>query len=464
MFYALCVGASNGSKERVFAMSKTIQRRQFLKTAATGAGLLLLPSGTVFGANTPNNRLNVALIGAHGRATAHYDGLAGENVVALCDVDENHLALAAKKFPKARHYVDWRKCLQRKDLDAVVCCTTDHTHAFIANWALNRDLHVYCEKPLANSVEEARVVRATYLKKKDKLATQVGTQRHEHENFNRVRELILDGAIGELKAVHAWGNRQIRRPGYLPAEGSPPKTLHFDLWIGPSPMHPYNPGYFSGQPGANCLQWNMYWDFGSGQVGDMGSHTMDIAWNALDADLPTAAEATGDAFNPEVTPVELKATFQIPANDWRPALPVIWHQGGAMPQSPMECIDLNKIGHGAMFKGSKGFLIADFDNRILLPYGKQADLTYYNRRPADKILPAMNGFQREWIDACKGRLKTSCDFDYSGKMIEMMLLGLVAYRVGKPLEYDGANGRVTNCAEANDLLRRQYRKGWTLNG
>ncbi len=446
-------------------MSKIVERREFLKTAAVaGAGLLILPSGTVFGANKPSNRLNIALIGAYGRAMAHYDGLAAENVVALCDVDEGHLALAAKKFPKAKHYVDWRKCLDQKNLDAVVCCTTDHTHAFVTNWAMNRGLHVYCEKPMGNSVEEVRVVRANYLKNKDKLATQVGTQRHEYENFNRVRELIMDGAIGELKAVHAWGNRQLRRPGYLPAEGSPPKTLHYDLWIGPSPMHPYNPGYFSGHPGANCLQWNMYWDFGTGQVGDMGSHTMDLAWNALDGGLPTSVEATGEAFNPEVTPVELKMTFQIPANNWRPAVPITWHQGGAMPPSPMEFIDLNKIDHGVMFKGDKGFLIADFQNRILLPYGKDANMTYYNRRPADKILPSMEGFQQEWFNACKGNLKTSCDFNYGGMMIEMMLLGMVAYRVGKTLEYDGENGRVSNSPEGNDLLRRKYRKGWTLNG
>ncbi|MCX5769634.1 MAG: Gfo/Idh/MocA family oxidoreductase, partial [Candidatus Hydrogenedentes bacterium] len=220
-------------------MTKSIARRQFLKGAAAGAGLLILPSGTMFGANAPSNKLNIALIGAYGRAMAHYDGLATENVVALCDVDEEHLALAAEKFPKAKQYVDWRKCLDQKNLDAVVCCTPDHTHAFVSTWAMNRGLHVYCEKPLGNSVEEARVVRATYLKNKGKLATQCGTQRHELENFNRVRELILDGAVGELKAVHAWGTRQIRRPGYLPAAGKPPKTLHFDLWLGPSPEHPY---------------------------------------------------------------------------------------------------------------------------------------------------------------------------------------------------------------------------------
>jgi len=445
--------------------TKLIQRRQFLKSsAAAGVGFLILPSGTLSGANAPSNKLNVALIGTWGRADAHFGAISKENVVALCDVDENHVAYAAEKFPNAKHYVDWRKCLDQKDLDAVICCTTDHTHAFIANWAMNRGLHVYCEKPLANTVEEARLVRATYLKNKNKLATQVGTQRHAIENFNRVRELVKDGAIGKLSDVYAWGDRQIRRSGYPPAKGEPPKTLHYDLWIGPSPFHPYNPEYFAGGPGMNCLSWNMYWDFGTGQVGDMGSHTMDLAWNAIDAGLPTSAEAEGEKFNPEVTPVELHTSFDHPANDWRGPIRVHWYQGGAMPKSPKDYIDLNKIGHGAMFKGSNGFVIADFDSRLILPYGKEADMTYYKPRSRDKLIPPLGHFQEEWTRACKGDLKTSCDFDYGGTLIEMMLLGLVAYRLGKKLDYDGATGRITNSAEGNDLLSRKYRPGWTLNG
>lgn len=442
-----------------------VQRRQFLKsTAATGVGLLILPGGTLLGANAPSNKLNVAMIGTWGRADAHFDAISKENVVALCDVDEEHVAYAAEKFPKAKHHADWRKCLEQKDLDAVICCTTDHTHAFIANWAMNRGLHVYCEKPLANTVEEARLVRATYLKNKHKLATQVGTQRHAIENFNRVRELVKDGAIGELKDVYAWGDRQIRRSGYPPAKGTPPKNLNYDLWIGPSPFHPYNPEYFSGGPGMNCLSWNMYWDFGSGQVGDMGSHTMDLAWNAIDAGLPTSAEAQGDKFNPEVTPVELHTSFEHPANDWRGAISVHWYQGGAMPKAPKDYIDLRRIGHGAMFRGSNGYLIADFDSRVILPYGRDANMSYYKPRSKDKLIPPLGHFQEEWTRACKGDLKTSCDFDYGGTLIEMMLLGLVAYRVGKKLDYDGATGRVTNSAEANEALSRKYRSGWTLNG
>ncbi len=455
--------------------SPRIGRRQFLKTTAVvGAGWLLLPSGARAGRNAPGNKLNIALIGVWGRAVQHYDSLSDENVVALCDVNENRFPDALKRFPNAKTYVDWRKCLddhKALDLDAVVCCTPDHHHAFIANWALNRDLHCYMEKPLAISVEEARTVRANWLTKKGKLATQVGMQRHAMQNFNRVRELIRDGAIGELQAAYAWGNRQFRRDGYLPAEGRPPEGLHYDLWLGPSPFHPYNPGYFSGhrdfgcRPGSNCLQWNMYWDFGAGQIGDMGSHTMDLLWNAIDATLPTSAEAKGEKFNPDVTPVECESHFEHPANDWRGPIRVSWYQGGAMPRPPKPYVDLNKIDHGAMFKGSKGFVIADFQSRILLPFGDTADLTYYKPRTKDTALPPLGHFQRQWLDACKNpSLKTACDFEYSGNMIEQLLLGLVAYRAGKKLQYDGATGKVTNCSEANALLSRKYRDGWTLNG
>ncbi len=442
-----------------------MNRRRFLNKAATGAGLLILPSGLRAGKNAPSNKLNIALIGVWGRGLAHYDSLSEENVVALCDVNEKRFPDALKKFPGAKTYTDWRKCLEQKDLDAVVCCTADHTHAFVANWALNRDLHVYCEKPLAVSVEEARTVRANWLTKKGKLATQVGMQRHAMQNFNRVRELVRDGAIGDLQAAYAWGNRQIRRPGYPIGDGAPPEGFNYDLWLGPSPYHPYNPAYFSGGPGANCLQWNMFWDFGAGQIGDMGSHTMDLLWNAVDAKLPTSAEAKGEPYNPDVTPVECESHFEHPANDWRGPISVNWYQGGAMPRSPKPEIDLTKLGHGAMFKGSKGYLIADFGSRMIVPFGDTADLSYYKPRSKETVLPDIGHFQKQWFEACKDpSKKTACDFEYSGNMIEQMLLGLVAYRVGKKIQYDGVAGKVTDCPEANELLGRKYREGWALNG
>lgn len=439
-------------------------RRQFLKSAtASGAGLLILPSGTLFGQNRPSNKLNIALIGVWGRGLAHYNTLKKENVVALCDVNELRFAEALQAFPGAKTYTDWRKLLnQEKGIDAVVCCTPDHHHAHIAIWAMNRDKHVYMEKPIALTVEEARLVRAKYLAKKNKLATQAGTQRHAHPNFQRLAEMIRDGAIGDLQGAFAWGNRQLPKPAYLPAQGSPPDTFHYDIWLGPSPEHPYNPDYFSGRAGANCLQWNMYWDFGTGQVGDMGNHTMDLVWAAVDAKRPTAVEATGDPFNPDVTPVRLISHFDHPANSWRPEIRVSWFQGKAFPNMPAKWIDPDKLGHGALFKGTKGNIVADFTTRTLIPTAN-ADLTYYKPRSADKLTPPVGDFQEQWINACKGDpTKTSCNFDYNGLMTEQMALGLVAYRAGKKLKYDGEKG-LTNDAAANKLLSRPYRLGWPLD-
>ena len=536
-------------------------RRDWLKSAAAGAGLTILKSGTLRGQNAPSNRLNIALIGVWGRGTAHYNVLRNENVVALCDVNDNRTKEALEIFPKAKTYWDWRRVLDQKDVEAVIICTADHHHAFITNWAINRGMHVYCEKPLGITVDEVRAVRANYLKNKGRIATQHGTQRHAYPNFERLRELILDGAVGELKTVHGWDSRQLPRPGYPQGEGMPPSFLHYEQWIGPSPYHPYSPQYFGGSSGLNCLFWNMYRDFGVGQMGDMGAHTMDLLWNAIDAGAPTAIEIdqeVSDKYNPDITPVKLKAMFDHPANSWRGAIKVVWYQGGLKPMPPKNYIDVSRIPNGAIFEGTRGSILADFTTRTIIPNNDDGDFTYYKRRSKDDLMPLIQGtgqrtqasvsagaggrgagrgpsqpnralpsgftanpsadpvangfpvvqlsngipaalmlpnttvdavkaaeaagrgpnlsgdvFQLDWIDACKGKnnsivhgtsSKTHCDFDYSGTMIEQMLLGLVAHRAGKRLEYDPATGRVTNSSEANEWLKRTYRSGWTLNG
>ncbi len=456
-------------------------RRDFLASSAAAAAFTVVPSHVMAGGGlSPSDKLDLALIGTCGRARAHYGWMSDENVVALCDIDEKNLARAAKKFKGTDHYTDWRRCLDdHQNYDGVVICTPDHQHAFISTWAMNRDLHVYSEKPLGISVEEARTVRQKYLEKKDKLAVQLGTQRHAYSNFNRVRELIRRGAIGELKRVHAWGRRQIPKPGYPPKEGSPPDYLHYDKWVGPSQYHPFNPSYFagykldeghSGEPGgSNCLNWNMYWDFGSGQIGDMGAHTMDLAWNALrPCGHVTSAKAEGEEFNPDVTPVKMHSSFRLPANDWRSDVEVHWWQGQMMPSDAWGHINLNRIGHGTMFQGDKGFLIASFGNRTIIPVGRDADMSYYDAPSEDEVTEAIGGwpaFAKQWTNACKTDLETSCDFGYAGTLAEMMELGLVAYRVGdKKLKYDGDKGRVTNSKKGNDLLSRNYRNGWKLDG
>ncbi len=515
-----------------------MQRREILKSAAgTGAGLLILPSGTLFGQNRPSNKLNLALLGVAGRGTAHYEWMMNENVVAVCDVNENRLKEGVQIFPGAKTYVDWRRLLDQKDVEAVVICTADHHHAFIANWALNRGMHVFCEKPLGICVDEVRTVRATYLKQKAKLATQHGTQRHAFPNFERVRELVLDGAIGDLKSISGWDSRQAPRPGYPPEGGEPPSFFHYDQWVGPSAFHPYSPQYFV----TGCMSWNEYRDFGVGQMGDMGAHTMDLLWNAIDAGAPTSIEVdqkVSDKYNPDINPVKLKVTFEHPKNSWRGPVTVVWYQGGLKPNSPENYVDVTRIANGAVFEGTKGFIVCDFNTRVIIPSENEGNMTYYHPRSEQQLLPLIGGtgevrayrppapptgrpavsaqqlgpdgflpmklvegnipasmvspnpglkppatrpgavretnvFQKEWADACKGKSnnvthgtssKTHCDFDYSGTMMEQMLLGLVAHRAGQKLLYDPATGRVTNMPEANEWLKRTYRPGWTLNG
>ena len=209
-----------------------MQRRSFLKTVTAAGGLTILRSGSRRGQTSPSNRLNVALVGVWGRGTAHYNVMRNENVVALCDVNDLRTREALEIFPKAKTYWDWRRMMDQKDIEAVIICTADHHHAFIANWAMNRGMHVYCEKPMGITVEEVRTLRANYLKNRGKIATQHGTQRHAYPNFERLRELILDGAVGDLKTIHGWDSRQLPRPGYPQAEGTVPVSLHYEQWIG----------------------------------------------------------------------------------------------------------------------------------------------------------------------------------------------------------------------------------------
>ncbi|MHC4511861.1 MAG: Gfo/Idh/MocA family protein, partial [Planctomycetota bacterium] len=209
-------------------------RRTFLKdSAAAGAGLVILKSGILKAGASPNEKLNIAIIGVRGRGGANLRGVKGENIVALCDVNAKNLAEAAKQYPKAKTYEDWRKCLEQRNIDAVVCSTTDHTHAFVNVWAMNRGKHVYCEKPLANSVHEAHVVRQTYLKNRNKIATQMGTQIHASDNYRRMVELIRGGAIGTPSEVRVWCSRLPEGGSYLPKVTPVPDHINWDLWVGP---------------------------------------------------------------------------------------------------------------------------------------------------------------------------------------------------------------------------------------
>ena len=440
-------------------MSRDVRRRDLLKAGALGAGLLVLRSGTFGAGAAPSDKLNVAGIGVGGRGGADIGACAGENVVALCDVNAKNLANAQKKWPKAKTYVDWRKCLDQKDIDAVTCGTTDHTHAFINIWAMNRGKHVYCEKPLANSVEEAHLVRQTYLKSKGKLATQHGTQIHASDNYRRMVELVRGGAIGKPISARVWCSRTPAGGSYFPAAGNPPDWINWDLWIGPAPMHPFNPRYLGG-----CLAWNRFWDFGSGQIGDMGSHMMDMAFWALDLKIPTTCEAKGsEPKSSDTCPTWLTAEWDHPANDWRPAVKIYWYDGGKKPGMPSKVFNRDEMFKGILVKGDKGYLLGDYGYRILMP--TTADMTHYTGPKSDKdLIPRSPGHHKEWLIACKTGKPTTCNFDYAGAMIENNLLALVAYRVGKKLAWNTDKLTATGCPAADKFIKKTYRDGWVLNG
>ena len=433
-------------------MSTRITRRHFVKASAAVAAVA---SPSILSARGPNEKLNIGVIGAGGRGAANTGGCKSENIVALCDVDEDRLAKAATGFPEAKTYADWRKLVDQKGLDAVIVSTTDHTHAAPCVWAMNRGLSVYCEKPLAHSVYEARVMQETYLKHKGKVATQMGTQMHAVDNVRRVCELIQSGAIGSVSEVHVWCGRKGLADGSRPADQPPvPKNLNWDLWLGPAPYRPYHSRYLPG-----CMTWEQWWDFGNGCIGDMGSHLIDWPFWALKLRDPLTIEGLGSQLRPETYPEWLVVHWEHPATGERPAVKLHWYDGIQKPVLDVPGQDLGKWHQGILFVGAKGMLICDYGKRILLPEEKYKDF----QPPQPSIAPSA-GHYKEWIDGAKTGSPTLCNFDYSGKLVEHNLLGTVSFRAGKKLAWDAKALKATNCPEADKFIRPAYREGWTLDG
>ncbi len=436
-------------------MSRRITRRRMLRSsAALGMGVWIAGSTSAAPSRSPNEKLNIGIIGCGGRGAANANAVASENIVALCDVNENNLAKAAEKYPQATKYIDWRKLVDQKGLDAVVISATDHHNGLASIWAMRRGLSVYCEKPGAHNVYEARIKQETYLKNKDRLATQLGTQIHAGDNYRRVVELIQSGAIGPVREVHVWCGRHGLKHGQRPKEQPPvPGYLHWDLWLGPAPFRPYHPSYLPG-----CTTWEQWWDFGNGTLGDMGSHLIDLPFWALKLRDPVSVWAEGSELREETYPEWLKVHWEHPARGDMPALVLHWYDGIQRPPSPPGH-DLQQWGIGVLFVGDGGMLLADYSRRILLPEEKFKDF----KPPAQTIAPSRGHYQ-EWLHAIRTGEPTLCNFDYSGKLIEHNLLGTVAFRVGKKLQWDAVALKATNAPEADRFIRRQYRQGWTVEG
>jgi predicted dehydrogenase len=391
----------------------------------------------------------VAGIGVGNRGWQVIQMMESHNIVALCDVDANYLAKAANRYPKANVYRDFRRMLDKEDknIDAVAVATTDHTHLPISVMAMKMGKHCYCEKPMGHSIHEVRT--ATQVARRYGLATQLGTGAHAGYNYRRVVELIKAGAIGEVREVHAWCDEawgNMYRPRHTPPV---PQHLNWDLWLGPAPYRPYHPCY-------HPMAWRNWWDFGNGRLGDMGCHLIDLAFWALDLKYPVTAEAQGTPVHPEGTPLWLIASWEFPARGDLPPVKVTWHDGGKRPPQQKEH-NMPDWPEGVLLVGSDGMLIAHWGKHELHPRQRFAG---FQRPP--RTIPESIGHAEEWLAACKTGSPTGCNFDYAGPLTETVLLGTVAYRVGKKLEWDPVSLKATNCPEADPLIRRAYREGWRL--
>lgn len=445
-----------------------VTRRGFLKSAAVGSTAPVLfhivPRHVLGrGQRPPSERLAIAGIGIGGMGAANLHELESEDIVALCDVDPGYAAETVKRYPGAKFYSDYRLMLEKqKDIDAVVIATPDHTHAVITMAAIGAGKHVYTQKPLSHDVWESRMLARAA--RDSKVTTQMGIQGHSGEGIRLVVEWIRAGLIGEVGEVDGWCDLSYYPWGHAywsskwgdrPAETPPlPAGLNWDLWIGPAPFRPYHPAY-------HPLVWRCWWDFGVGMMGDRGAHTLDAAFWALDLDAPEAVEATSCGLNPETHSLSAIVTYRFPAKGDRPRVKLTWYEGTRAPR-PEELEDGRRMPEegGLVFKGSKGKIMCGVygDSPRLIP----EKLMQEAERP-EKTIPSVEGtHEQEWVRACKSRSKAGAAFEYSGPLTEICLLGNVAKRLDSRIEWDSANLRVTNNPEAERLIRRPYRPGWSL--
>ncbi len=452
-----------------------MKRRSFLKSAATAAaGISILPRHLLGGNGNvpPSGRLNIASIGVGGMGGSDIGSLAGGpiNMIGLCDVHEGNLAAAAARFPAAKTFTDFRKLLDALDkkIDAVSVSTPDHMHVPISMSAIRRGKHVYCQKPLAHSLYEARQVAAAA--RKARVVTQMGIQIHSSIEYRMATRIIQAGAIGRVREVHSWSNRPSwPQGGGRPAGSSPvPKELHWDLWLGVAPQRPYVDRAYA------PFAWRGFLDFGDGALGDMGCHIIDPPYTALKLTSPTSILVEGPGCTKEMFPSWETIHYEFPGTEYTVGKTLMLHwydgkrpkdgSGGGelIANKPADSlVPLGKDRHlpeeGSIFVGESGSIILPhIGGPQLLP--REKFLAY--KRPK---LPGHDHYV-QWVNACLGKGKASASFDFSGPLTETVLLGVLASRYpGKKLQWDAADLRLTNLPEANEQVRVAYRKGWEVD-
>jgi predicted dehydrogenase len=431
-----------------------LTRRKFLKTSAATVAFPHIIPRSVLGAG---EKLNIAGIGVGGKGEVDLGFCASQNIVALCDPDEARAAGSIKKYPGAKIYKDFRKMLDEmgKSIDAVTVSTPDHTHAVAAVMAMRMGKHVYCQKPLTRTIFEARTMLQVAREKK--VATQMGNQGHANPQSRRLVELIQAGVLGKVREVHVWTDRPIwpqgiERPKEVQAV---PKSLDWDLWLGPAPERPYHKAYVP-------FTWRGFWDFGTGAQGDMGCHNSDVAFWSLGLRDPIAAEAESSGVNSESAPKWSIVTLEFPAREDRGPVKFVWYDGGKMPPADLvRQAELPK--NGSILVGDKDTL---FVPNMWGPGKFVSGAKAEDFKDIPEKLPKHADFERrhyeEWFEACKGGPASTSQFEYAAPMTEALLVGNLAVRLGKRIEWDAASMKAKNAREADALIRPEYRKGWSL--
>jgi len=455
-------------------MSPQLHRRQMLKrAAAAGAGIWLAGRGHRAqhgrgwaGTVSANEKLNIAVVGCGGQGGENLKQVAGENIVALCDVDESRAAGALQQFPAAAKFRDFRRMFDRmqKQIDAVVVSTPDHMHAPVSLAAMRLGKHVYCEKPLTWSIEEARLMAQTA--QEQKVATQMGTQGMAGDRSRAGVEVVASGVLGEVTELHVWTDRAanwwpqgVERPKETPPV---PKGLDWDLWLGVAPERPYHPAYVP-------FAWRGWEDFGTGAVGDMGIHNAAMPFVGLQLGRPKSAEIVQTSgLTRETFPAWSTLRIELPsggghrAQHGRSSITLFWYDGGKKPSADL--IGGREVAaNGAIVVGKNATLYSiewTGGDWLLLPEEKFRDY-----KPPEPTLPRAPGqsHHQEWIRACKGGPPTFCGFEgFAAVLTEIMLVGNLALRTGKKIEWNAAKMEANQCPEAEPFVKRRYRKGWEI--
>ncbi len=456
----------NDSKVMMNNKGTKLTRRSFLATAgATAAAFTIVPRHVLAASGTtpPSERLNIAGIGVGGMGAGDIGAVApGNNIVALCDVDLRHSAETFKKFPDAKQYRDFRVMFDEmeKGIDAVVVATPDHAHAVAAMAAIKRGKHVYCEKPLAHSVDEVRQLMKAA--QEHKVVTQLGNQGHSFDSICDFYEWIQAGVIGKVHTIHAGCaavNSAIDDLPRLKEQHAVPATLDWDLWLGPAQKRPYHPAYLPGS-------WRGWVPFGNGTVGDWTCHVVDPVFWALDLGAPTSIQARVKDYDPKTQgdafPKGEIITYSFPANNKRGPIILHWYSGTERIPRPQDLEpDEKSVETGAVVLGDKGTIVYGSHgagNVRLIP---QSKMDAFQRPP--KTLRRPPEHHQDWLQAIRKGTKAGSDFSYGGPLTELAMLGVIAIKMaGVKLEWDAKQVRFSNCPEANALIAPPYRAGWAL--